>query len=328
MKESKLKNNIRVPGWIKNIIVIIISGAILFYYFHKFNWLDILIALKRSNFVLAIFSMLIPQLFFWYTEVYITKLLINWFHGDFSFKKYFWVRGAIYFLIMINSSIGLGGIVFYIKQKTKMSWSKLLGIIFFRYILTIWGFCFLLIPVGIFMKVYLSDSYGGLNLNIWWAVLSSMFVLMVGTWIYWHNKTRFNRPILKKKSDSEFWEAFRMATDKQWLTIWLIGLSPYILYLAGIYFQTVAFGMRIPIFRYIVLSPIAIIVADLPIAFSGFGTTTVSFMTFFGNYGLPESIAAFSLFFPFSRAVIRALIGIVSIKPASQELEAILKRRK
>ena len=321
------KKNIQVPGWIKKSFLICISGIILFYYFHSYNWLDVLDAVKRSNFILAFISILIPQLFFWYIEVYITKLHVNWFHGNFSFKDYFWIRGAIYFLVMINPSVGLGGIAFYVKNKAGMSWGKLFGILVFRYLLTIWGMSILLIPVTFIMKTHWINDYSGFNLKIWWVSLSFMVLWMFGTWLYWYNKKRHNLGVFSKGRKSEFWTAFRMATPKQWLITWLVGLAPYIVYIAGIYLQSYAFGMRIPLLRYIIVSPIAIVVADLPIAFSGFGTTTMSFVTFFGKYGLPESIAAFTLFLPFSRAVVRALIGLVSIRFASQEIDLILNKR-
>jgi uncharacterized membrane protein YbhN (UPF0104 family) len=95
----------------------------------------------------------------------------------------------------------------------------------------------------------------------------------------------------------------------------------------GFYFTSVAFGVNIPFLEFIVVMPIAFGVMELPIAFGGFGTATLAWMTFFGAYGSVESIAALTLFVPFCRSVSRGLIGLVSLKPALTDIATLLPSR-
>ena len=45
---------------------------------------------------------------------------------------------------------------------------------------------------------------------------------------------------------------------------------------------------------------------------------------FFGRYGTPESIAAVTLFLPLARALCRAGIGLVALRPALDDISSLL----
>lgn len=143
-----------IPDWIKRTLPILVSMVILYYYFHNQDWRQLLQAASRANFLLAIPSIIVPQLFFWYCEVLITKKHMVWFHKPFSFRAFFWIRGAIYLLMMINMSLGSGGILLYLWKKVRISWAKLWGIMVFRFGLTLWGLCVLLVPITVAMHHY------------------------------------------------------------------------------------------------------------------------------------------------------------------------------
>ena len=122
---------------IKKIVPIVISLSIIYYYFHNQNWIQLFAITRKVKLINVIMAIALPQLIFWLFEVLITKQHIIWFHGKFSFKDFLWVRGAIYLLGMINTSLGFGGVFVYIWKKLKISWIKLSGIMVFRYLLTV-----------------------------------------------------------------------------------------------------------------------------------------------------------------------------------------------
>ena len=93
-----------------------------------------------------------------------------------------------------------------------------------------------------------------------------------------------------------------------------------LLALVGMYFLTLAFGVRVPFLEFMVVSPIAVAIMDMPLAFAGFGTATLAWVIFFGDYGSAENIAALTLFLPFSRSICRAAIGLVSLRPALKDI--------
>jgi len=123
---STFKSN--ALSFIKKIVPIVISLSIIYYYFHNQNWIQLFAITRKVKLINAIMAIALPQLIFWLFEVLITERHIIWFHGKFSFKDFLWVRGAIYLLVMINTSLGFGGVFVYIWKKSKISWIKLSGI--------------------------------------------------------------------------------------------------------------------------------------------------------------------------------------------------------
>lgn len=327
MSTSMLKTPARIPVWVKRVIPILVSVLILYYYFHNQDWPKLLAAAQRAHLTLAVLAIGIPQLVFWFFEVLITERHIVWFHGPFQFKTFFWVRGAIYLLTMVSPSVGGGGVLVYLWRKVRITWTKLWGIVLFRFGLTMWGISVLLIPTTLAMHYYGLSEKARTNMWIWWGILIFGLAWMVEAWFYWHHKKRFGlSQVIARNPEREFWTAFRIATRKQWLLTWAMGIPPFILYLIGVYFLSLAFEVKVPFLEFMVFSPLVMAIADIPIAFSGFGTTTMAFVIFFGDYGSAESIAALTLFLPFARATFRALIGLVSLRPALQDINTLLQK--
>jgi hypothetical protein len=317
----------RIPPWAKKFVPILVSAIILYYYFHSQDWSRIFVATRRINFTIAIPAIVVPQLVFWFFEALIIERQMEWFHGPFSFKEFFWVRGAAYLLMMVSPYLGSGGILAYIWKKAEIKWKKLLGITLFRFGLSMWGLCVLLIPTAPLMYYYGLFEKAKTYVWIWWGILLFGVYWLIEAWLYWHHNKRFGLSrVLVKNPDAEFWTAFRMASPKQWWLTWLMGVPPFILSLTGIYFVSLAFTMNIPLLEFMVVYPLLMFIIDLPIAFAGFGTTTLAFIIFFGSYGSIEAIAALTLFLPFARATIRVLVGLASLRPALQDINILLQK--
>jgi len=250
-----------------------------------------------------------------------------WFHGTFSFKDFVWVRGAMYLLVMINASFGFGGVFVYIWKKAKITWTRLLGIMLFRYLLTVWGLVIIMIPT--IVGIYFYDGFEKVGIKVWLLELPMffMFIWMIDTWFFWHNEHYFGLSgLFIKNPENEFWTAFRTATGKQWILTGVMAICPFVIYQIGIYFQLLIFGINIPFLKFMLYSPLAIVVSDMPISFAGFGTTTMSFIKFFGSYGTYEAISAFTLFFPLVRAIVRSIIGLISLQFAMQDINALVRQ--
>jgi hypothetical protein len=324
MARSAPEPLIRFPAWAKKAIPILVSVLILYYYFHDQDWRRLWAAATRAQLVVAVLAIVIPQLLFWFFDVLITERHMVWFHGPFSLRTFFWVRGAIYILIILNPYIGGGGILLYLQRKARITWRKLWGIMLFRFGLTMWGIGLILIPTTLAMHHYGLAEKARINMGAWWALLVFGFAWMVEAWIFWHHKKRFGlSKVVAPNPESEFWTAFRLATRRRWLLTWVMAMPPFLLFMIGCYFLALAFEVRIPFLEFMVVSPLVMVIADLPIAFAGFGTTTLAWVTFFGDYGSAEDLAALTLFFPFARGICRSLIGLVSLRPALQDLATI-----
>jgi len=318
----------RVPPWAQKVLPLLVSGLILYYYFHDQDWAALWAATRRAHLGIAVAALVLPQVCFWVFDVYITVRTMVWFHGPFPLKNYFWVRGAIYILQIVNYGLSGGGVLLYLQRRGRISWRKLFGILLFRFGLAIWATVLFLIPATLAMQYFGLAEQAKINLWVWWAVLIFGLVWMVEAWFVWHHHMHFGiSKLVVRDRESEFWTAFRLATRGQWLWTGFLSLAPLLFFLLGYYALTRAFDVQVPFWLFMVVSPLAMLIVDLPIAFSGFGTTTLAWMTFFGDYGSEENLAALSLFLPVATALCRALIGLLSLRPAMADLATLSSSR-
>ncbi len=325
---NPLEKKEMIPGWIKRTVTIGVSFLILYYYLRDYDWGKIIEAGRQVNLWIAIPAILIPQLLYWFFTTLYFERTITWFHGPFPFMKFFWIRGASYILEFVNSALGIGGVLLYQQRKAKIAWSKLMGISLFNFGVGLWGTVFYLIPVTLMFHYYGFADKVNLNMTIIWAILLFPGVLFfIFTWRFWFHKKDFLSigKLIVRDRESEFWTAYNNATPRHWFLVMGMHVPPFIFWLIGFYYMSLAFNVDIPFIMFMAIAPFAVIIVELPIAFAGFGTTTFAWMYFFGNYGTPEEIAALTLFLPFSRGACRGLIGLISLKPALKELNIFSK---
>ncbi len=175
--------------------------------------------------------------------------------------------------------------------------------------------------------------YGWLWIYLWWAIHFFGIYWFIEAWFCLHRSRRligvtrffflFTRLLLGEERANDFWTVARSAEHSHWLGTLAITVPSYIMFLFSPYLLSLAFEVNIPFFEYVVLAISAMFVADLPVSFSGFGTTTMSWMIFFGAHGTPESIAALTLFMPFGRIMTHAFIGLIALKPGLDELRTL-----
>jgi len=328
MTEPTVERKPWTLAFVKRAVPVLVSALILYHYFHDQDWEAILLACSRANLLLAVLAVFIPQVVFWLFEALIYERHIRWFHAPFPIREFFWVRGAIYILQFVNTALGGGGLLLYLQRKARISWRKLLGILLFRTGITLWGVGFVMVPATLAMHYYGLDDKVRINMYAWWFVLLVPGVLwFIANWLFWFHGIDIGglgRLIVRDRG-SEFWTAFAASSPRQWVYTFGMTLPPFILTIVGFYFLNLAFDIRVPFWEFMVAGPLALLIMDLPIAFAGFGTATVAWMTFFGDYGSEQDMAALTLFLPFGRAAARSIIGLVSLRPALKDVGSLFQ---
>ncbi len=325
-ESSPIEQRSWIPGWVKKLVPILVSLFILYYYFHDQDWDKLIDACIRAKLWLAILAIVIPQLAYWYLDALIVERNFRWFHGPFPLWSYFWVKGAIYILLFVNSMLGSSGMLLYQQRKARITWRKYLGILLFRLSMTIWGIAVLMIPVTLALHHYGLTEKTRINMYLWWGGIIFGVLWLIEAWIGWHGEKHFGlSKIVVRDRESEFWTAFNLSTRIQWFFTSAVMVLPLILVLVGFYWLTMAFNIEVPFILFMAVAPMAMLIMDLPISFGGYGTATVAWMIFFKDFGSADDIAALTLFLPFGRMVCRALIGLISMRPALKEMGILLK---
>ena len=304
----------------------VVSAAILYYYLRQLDWSALQAIVARVDLPLAIAAVVVPQLVSWYFGALIIQRTMEWFHGPFSLRAFFWLRGSSYILAFINNALGGGGQLLYQQRRGDVSWTKLLGILLFRVGLALWGIGLLMIPATAAMHATGLAQRVQLNLYVWWSILIFGVYWLVEAWLNWHHGAYFGLSrFVARDRNHEFWTAFRRSTPRHWLLYWLMSLPQVIATVLGYLVLNEAFGIHAPLAESLVVLPLALLIMDLPVAFAGFGTATLGWMTFFGAYGSAADITALTLFLPTARMLCRALIGVVSLRPALGEIDFLLR---
>jgi hypothetical protein len=340
ISNKKLSIFKKIPSWVKTFLAILVSLGILGFYFKDINWQKFIEATKEANLWMAFLSILIPQMIFWLFSVYQMERTFVWFHRGFPWRDYVWVRGALYLLMMINTGVGGAGNVLYLQQKTQISWIKFIAISFFRFSVQMAAIGMLLIVSTIAMHMIGVFKDTPLNPWIWWTVLILGQLTFWDAWSYFVvgkpiGLSRFffttgskNGLLIGgiRNSEHRLWYVFNLASKMQWILTMIWGLIPVLIIIVGYWYFTKAFNIDIPFILFFATILLVVTLQDLPIAFAGFGSTTLAWSLFYSEYATPEAIASMTLCMPLLRLAVRGGIGAVSMKPALADVSMIISQ--
>lgn len=304
---------------LRKTVPFLVSAGILFYYFRGKDWPAVREALGQANLWLMVPARVLSLLIFWGFDAYITQRLLLWFDRPFRRRDIFWIRGALYLVMLVNVNISSGGMFLYLLRKTRLPLTKLLGIQLFRAGLSLWGF------VVIFTATLVASHYAGLDIfgKIPWRTLVIILALgwfwLFHAWTFWQHGWRWWPINLLIRRDHALWHAFAQARPAQWLKLALLAVPLIVSNLGGLYLCAWAFGIRIPPVEFVILVPLVLSISNLPIAFGGFGTTTLAWQLLFPTHASTQTYLAFTLAYPVVSCLTRAAIGLFSLKPAWAE---------
>jgi len=308
----------------KRFLPLLISGLILYYYFNQIDWSLLKHSLLKAHLALFIPSRLIPLFIYLLIDSYLLKVLFDWFHQPIRFREVVYPRAALYLLALINVQVSNGGMFLYLMRRADIKTEKLAGLVAFRFAWSVWSINFGL-SIALLLTFLLKFEFHSplamelilLGVGIIWASL----LLYLGL-AYYYNHYRpetVHRPL---------WNAFIQARPRQYLEI-----AGFTLLLAGIgvinnYLCALSFGIKIPLHELVVLLPIVDLIANLPIAFAGLGTTTFAWQTFWSRYATPEAFLSFTIALPVTTYLSRALFALIAFPRAVKYLQEILNKKK
>lgn len=319
------KDKKRLVSPLKIFFAILISASILFYYLHGQDWHALLDAVEEANLYLACSAALVMVLNVWFFEVYLRGLHFTWFHGPFPWRDYFWMRGALYLVVLINGPLSGAARILYIVKKTQATFTLYAGIALFRIILRAGAIALLMVPLTWFVFDLPVFRESGLNRFYWTVFIIWNLGMMVDFYCAFRYEKFFGLSrFFHHKFDHAFFKPFQIASPYQWLWTMLVGFFPIFIFIAAYWLMAYAFNIIIPFFYFVVCLVFVLFLSNLPISFGGFGTTTMAWMLFFGNYADEAALLSFTLFLPMARLVLHGVIGLLCLKPALTDLIVLL----
>jgi uncharacterized membrane protein YbhN (UPF0104 family) len=319
-------NKIKKIVSVKQILpALVISFSILFYFFYNQNWSELFQIAKSANLLLAMSMFLVMVVCQWLIEIYLRGMHFTWFHGPFPWIDYFWMRGALYLVLIINGPLSGAARVLYLVKKTSISWTLFLGISVFR-ILLLSGFVGLVMLAATLpmLKGGLFEQ-SGISVFYWSAFIVWNLFIFVDLYLAFFYKKYFGfSRLIKSKVGHQFFTAFNTANHFQWLWTIVVGALPFFVLVSCYWIMAASFGINIPLWYFSLSMIFVILLSNLPLTFGGFGTTTMAWMLFYSEYADESVILSFTLFLPIARLIVYGSLGLLCLKPAMKDFFGLL----
>jgi hypothetical protein len=241
------------------------------------------------------------------------------------------VRAVTYVVSLMNTHLARGAMAFYLTRQLRAPFFELASTVMFLWLvelthLAVWATAGMLsfpwlmpegvywVPVG-FVVFWVSFlSYVRLGVAPWRPLLAP-----VG---------RF--PRLRGRGRVREWailRTFREAAAKRYVQFILLRAPMFAVALVLHYFAVRTFGMEIPLGRLVAFLPIIFMLASLPITVAHLGTTQAAWIFFFNDYAAESQLLAYSLASHLAYMLGRALLGLVFLPRAYEDLVGSYRRR-
>lgn len=271
-------------------------------------------ALRTADYGLFLAVMIPNTLFYFFWDTLILKRVLAWFHGDVPYADLLPVRAASYVVGFFNTNAGRGALAAYLWRRLDAPFLELGSTVVFLVLteytqLVIWALC------GVFG--FRSD------------VTTSLLPVAAGVAAFWMLFFAYSRMRVTPESavrwlfaprDWQVFRTFRLAAAARYVEIVLLRAPMFLVSLGAHYYAARAFGVAIPFGSLLTFLPVIFMAAALPVTVAHLGTTQAAWIYFFGGYAPASRILAFSLVAHLTFSFTRALLGLVWLPLAYDEL--------
>jgi hypothetical protein len=222
--------------------------------------------------------------------------------GSITFHDSLIIRGASYLLMIIDYTLGMGSIVYYLKKYKNLSIFQGTGLMLFLSYTTHIS----LLLMAITGSVLAVDSPSSWLKQI---TMTCTFVLAIAIMLVILYKILPDKGFLKKIRQSVFVKIFIDSPARMYIINTVYRCGFYFTFILFFYIAVKAFNMDIPFLALVAYVPVILLIISIPISAFGLGTSQAAMLFLFKDYGEPAQIMAFSLTYSASIIVLRGIIG-------------------
>jgi uncharacterized membrane protein YbhN (UPF0104 family) len=212
------------------------------------------------------------------------------------------IRGASYLLMIIDYTLGMGSIVYYLKKYKNLPLFQGTGLMLFLSYTTHIS----LLIMAITGSVLAVDSQSSWLRQITMACASVLAIAILLIMLY---KILPDKGFLKKIKQSVFVKIFIESPARMYIINTLYRCGFYFTFILFFYVAVKAFNMDIPFMSLMAYVPVILLIISIPISAFGLGTSQAAMLFLFKDYGAPAQIMAFSLTYSASMIVLRGILG-------------------
>jgi hypothetical protein len=212
------------------------------------------------------------------------------------------IRGASYLLMIVDYTLGMGSIVYYLKKYKNLPIFEGTGLMLFLSYTTHIS----LLVMAITGSLLAVDSNSAWLRQI--AILCG-FTLAIAVTLIILYKVLPDKGFLIKIKQSVFVKIFIDSPARMYAVNTFYRCCFYFTFILFFYVAVKAFNMDIPFMALLAYVPVILLVISIPISAFGLGTSQAAMLFLFKDYGTPAQIMAFSLTYSASIIVLRGLLG-------------------
>jgi hypothetical protein len=270
---------------------------------------------------LEFIGVFLPFALFYFTlDSFCLTWVVRRFNAKLSFAEVMPIRASMYLLALLNTSLGQGGVAYYLYRRAKVPFFEALSSVLFIALLEVYQL-FLFSTLGVLFyspaNPRLLEVTHGLRIAyiVAWALL---FAIMG-----FFTMARRNAGLRDRIERSRFGSVlstFLKARPLDYLCVLAIKAPTFMASIVAQYFALILYGISIPFLKLVLFLPLVFLAAALPIAIAHLGTSQAAWLLFFSDNATPATILAYSLAAHFIFMLCNGLVGLCFLRRAIREL--------
>ncbi|MBN2158249.1 MAG: flippase-like domain-containing protein [Spirochaetes bacterium] len=219
-----------------------------------------------------------------------------------SFSETMMIRGASYLLMIVDYTLGMSSIAYYLKKSKGIPFIRGMGLMFVLNFTTQASLLVMALAGCLLMSGSPSHWLSKMAIGCG-ALLASSLIFLIGL------KLLPEKSIFRKIKRNDLMKGLVESSARTYLINTLYRCGFYFTFILFFYVAVRAFNMDIPFMALIAYVPVILLIISIPISAFGLGTSQAAMLFLFRDYGTPAQILAFSLVYSASIIIVRGIIG-------------------
>lgn len=237
------------------------------------------LTLKNTNFIGFIPTVLAVVIVVFLFDTGCLTLLFKRFSADVTYKEMLPLKGASYFLNVINYNAAAAGIALFFRNKKGVPFLEALSVMLWMSFIDIVALATLMLCSLTIMGDIIDPSYQ--TLLIWSGL--SIYLILIGSCIYW--STGFNFFVLGRFRSWRIFSTFDRATMRDYALFIALRTGFVTTYVISQWVAMPFFDMNATLLELLVYVPVLTFVGTIPLTtIAGLGTVQVMMREFFINF--------------------------------------------
>ncbi|HXW83737.1 MAG TPA: hypothetical protein VEJ86_04995 [Candidatus Binataceae bacterium] len=310
-------------SWVRRVLPYLGTIAIFALIFWRIPLAKVGGALRQVPIIEFLGVFLPYSLFYLVIDSYCLTWVVRRFNAPMRWRDIVPIRGSMYVLAMINTSLAQGGVAYYLHRKGRIAFLAALSSILFIAMLEVYQL-FMFSTVGVLFYPPAGASQARIVdvLRIVYLLAWSLLVAVMAFFALARRSPRVRRWVENGRAGA-IAATFLAARPLDYLAVLAIKAPIFLGSLVTQYFALWLYGISIPFLKLVLFLPLVFLAAALPISVAHLGTSQAAWLLFFSEDTSGARIVAYSLAAQFTFMFCNALIGLCFVPRATRELTAL-----